>query len=624
MRRMFAACSVVLVFCALGARGAERGPAKITVDLREAPRRILHVHMAIPASAGPLTLYYPKWIPGEHGPNGPITDVAGLKFEAGGQTLRWQRDPADMFAFHCQVPDAADGVNVALDFLEPPASTSGFTSGSSVSDKLAVLNWNQVVLYPSTANIHEYQYQASVILPAHWKSGTALPPDRQEGNTVHFKPVGLATLIDSPVLAGRYFKEVAIGPSDGPPHFLELACDSAKGLEMPDHVKKHFDNLVAQTGALFGARHYRSYRFLISLSDHVAHFGEEHHECTDIRVPERSFIDDDLRKLHMEVMAHEFVHSWNGKYRRPAGLVTKNFQDPERTQLLWVYEGLTQYLGTILTARAGFWTPEVAREYLATVVQGQENQRGRAWRPLEDTATAAQLLYAARPDWTAWRRAVDFYDEGTLLWLDVDTRIRQQTNGQKSLDDFCRLFHGGQTGSPTVVPYRFDDVVSALNIVAPYDWHTFLDHRVHDTAAEPPLDGLHRGGWKLGYSAQRTGYARARDAEGKMVDLSASLGLLLNEQGVVMDIIPRLPGDKSGIGPGMKVVSVRGRQWSTETVRAAVADSTKTKEPLQLVLDNDSYLHRHALDYHGGPRYPKLEHENGKPDLLGQILKARP
>ena len=380
---------------------------------------------------------------------------------------------------------------------------------------------------------------------------------------------------------------------------------------------------MVQTGLLFGARHYRSYRFLITLSDHVAHFGEEHHESTDIRLPEKWLTDPQVRKAANSVVAHEFVHSWNGKYRRPAGLVTKDYQEPERTGLLWVYEGLTEYLGTVLTARAGFWTPETTREYLATVVQGQENQRGRSWRPLEDTAIAAQLLYAARPDWAAWRRSTDFYDEGTLLWLDVDTLIRKQTGGKKSLDDFCKEFHGGPGGQPKTVPYTFEDVVHALEKVTPYDWKGLLTRRVTETAAHAPLDGLHRGGWRLAYGKDPTDFASAVRALNKTVDLTASLGLLLNEDGMVVDIIPNTPADKAHMGPGMKVVGVVGRSWSADRIRDAVKASGKTRRPLALLVNNDDYLHLHRLDYHGGAKYPRLERSPHEADLLDAILKGR-
>lgn len=610
--------------CLPYAGAAGNGPVTITVDATEAPRRMIHARLAIPVTPGPLTLYYPKWIPGEHAPNGPITDLAGLKFEANGQRLNWRREPADMFAFRLQVPDRASELNVALDFLEPPSTPGGFTSGSSTTDKLAILNWNQVVLYPSDADTHKIEYRASVRLRPGWKFGTALPVEGKDKdkNTVQFKPVTLARLIDSPLLAGLNFKEVHIGPDTGPQHFLELAADTPEALKMPDQVKKDFDNLVAQTGKLFGARHYRSYHFLITLSDFVAHFGEEHHESTDIRVALHWLTNADTRKASSSVMAHEFVHSWNGKYRRPAGLITKNYQDPERTGLLWVYEGLTEYLGTVLSARAGFWTPQTTREYLATVVQAQENQRGRTWRPLEDTAVAAQLLYAARPDWSAWRRSVDFYDEGTLLWLDVDTLIRHQTGGKKSIDDFCKEFYGGPSGQPQTVPYKFDDVVHALNTVVPYDWKTLLTRRITGTPAHAPVAGLHRGGWKLAYGAEPTSFATAAESLRKVVDLTASVGLMLSDDGVVVDLIPGTAADRAGIGPGMKVVGVAGRQWSAAAIRAAVKATAKSKKPMALLLNNDDYLHTHPLDYHDGARYPRLE-RNTEPDLLDAILKAR-
>ncbi len=559
------AVRVLLVLVAAGACSvearAQAAPMTLTLDASDAPRRILEGKLVIPAKPGPLTLYYPKWIPGEHGPTGPITDVAGLRITANGKGIPWRRDDVDMYAIHCKVPQGADAVEVSLNFLSPPGGT-GFSSAASCTPHLAMLNWNQVLLYPGGRPVREIQCRASLRLPAGWKFGTALPVRKQEGQLVEFEPVSLETLVDSPVVCGAHFRDVPIGPKGGP-HSVALACDSAAGLEMSPAMKADLDRLIVEGEKLFGSRPYRSYKFLVALSDHVAHFGLEHHESSDNRMSERILLDDRMRKNWWAMLLpHEYVHSWNGKYRRPADMVTDTFQQAQRTRLLWVYEGLTQYLGVVLTARCGLWTPEQFRDYVAWAAEWAGNQRGRAWRPLDDTAAAAQLLFYARGDWASWRRGVDFYDEGLLLWLDIDTLIREKTQGKKSLDDFCRRFHGGESGPPQVKTFTLEDVVADLNAVVAHDWKGLLQKRVASPAKEPPLDGITRGGWKLTYGEKQTDLHEANDGEAKLIDLAASVGLVLKEDGTVADVVPGKSAHKAGVGPGMKLIAVNSRRYT--------------------------------------------------------------
>src|SRR5947209_7589392 len=434
---------------AQGGRGSQA--VRLAVDATDAPRKLFRATEVIPAQPGPLTLYYPEWIPGEHGPTGPILNLTGLKFTAGGKTLEWRRDDVDMYAIHLQVPAGASRVEAKLDFIEP-APGERFSSGASTSSQMACLNWNQLLLYPRASHTDDVTVTASIKLPANWKSGSALPIASQSGTTTNFKPVSLTTLVDSPLIAGAHFREIPITPAGEPrAHFVELAADSEGALAVSDADVEAFKRLVSETGALFGARHYNEYRFIVSASDYVAHFGLEHHQSSDDRVAERSFVDADRRRLVPTLISHEMTHSWNGKYRRPAGLATADYQAPMKGELLWVYEGLTNYLGEVLAARSGLQSPEDFREVLATTAAYLDNRQGRTWRPLWDTAIAAQLLYNAPQEWDNWRRDVDYYDEGTLIWLDADVTIRQQTNGTKSLNDFCRLFAGGQAGAPKVV-----------------------------------------------------------------------------------------------------------------------------------------------------------------------------
>ncbi|HEY8885729.1 MAG TPA: M61 family peptidase, partial [Chloroflexota bacterium] len=466
------------------------GLLTLAVDAREVDRKLFHAREMIPANPGPLTLVYPKWLPGEHAPTGPITDLVGLTFSAAGKPVTWQRDLVDMYAFHLDVPPGAQAVEATFDFLSA-ASTSGFSSAASVTPHLAVVTWNQLLLYPQGTKTDDVQIQASLKLPAGWKYGTALKASSTNAEELTFAPVSLTTLVDSPVLAGEFLLPISLDASSRPVE-IDVAADSGASLEISPELTAKLKRLVAEADVMFGARHYTNYHFLLSLSDHVAHFGLEHHQSNDSRVYEKALLD---QSPSLGVVAHEYVHSWNGKYRRPAGLSTPDFQTPMQGDLLWVYEGLTQYLGYVLAVRSGLWTEQYYRERLAQVAAYLDTLPGREWRPLVDTTIAAQLLYAAPNNWAALRRGTDFYDEGWLIWLDADTMIRQLSAGKMSLDDFCRKFHGGTSGSPMVKPYTLDDVVEALNEVAPYDWRTFLTSRVNRIGGHAPLDGLVRGGW---------------------------------------------------------------------------------------------------------------------------------
>ncbi len=602
---------------------AARGTISLFIDASDAPRKILHARLTIPVEPGPLALSYPKWIPGEHGPTGPLTDVAGLKITAAGKRLEWQRDMVDMYQVRCTVPTGVPAVEVSFDFMTA-ASPEGFSSAASATQALLLLSWNQVLVYPTGEPSDALTYAASLQLPSGWRFGTALPVERREGATIRFTPVSLTTLIDSPVLSGANFRSVDLTPGEKPDHFLDMACDGSAGLEMPPAEITHYRRLIAESYALFGARHYRQYHFLLSLSDHIAHFGLEHHESSDDRSFERMWTDDDLRIASSNLLPHELVHSWNGKYRRPADLATANFQEPMKDDLLWVYEGLTQYLGFVLGARSGVRSLEQSKENLALRAAYLDHRPGRTWRPLIDTAVEAQLLYEAPDFWESWRRGTDFYDEGLLIWLEADALIRQKSQGRHSLDDFCHRFHGGVSGPPKVVPYTLDDVVKTLNEVEPYDWRTFLDTRIESLSPRAPMGGIEASGWRVVYVDSLPPFLNSLEEADKHVDMMFSLGIRVEkENGIIQDVVPGMPAEKAGVAPGMKLVAVNGRHWCKELLREVVRASKTSKEPIELLVDNGEFYRSLRVDYHGGERYPRLERVGGRPDLLSEILSPR-
>ncbi|GAC1623167.1 MAG: tetratricopeptide repeat protein [Candidatus Acidiferrum sp.] len=625
----------ILVLCFLWAsfatippatQGAQQ-PVRVAVDLRDAPKRIFHSKLEFPVKSGPLTLVYPKWIPGEHSPTGPILDLTGLHFRAGGKEIPWRRDDVDMYAFHCEIPAGMTALEVSLDYLSP-VDVAGSRERPSATQKLALLNWYMVVLYPQGQKSDDLEFIASLRIPLGWNYGTALPVARASGEQIEFQQATLTRLIDSPVIMGEYMRTIELSKDQKPEHFLHIAADGAAALAATPEQIQHLRQLVAETGTLFGARHYRRYDFLLSLSDNVTPDGVEHNESSDNRTPERLFLDPDLFETETDLLPHEFFHSWNGKYRRPAGLTPPDYQTPLQGELLWVYEGLTMYYGNILSTRSGFWTPGRLRENLAGVAAYLNERPGRAWRDLQDTAVAAQLLYSSPAAGSSWRRGVDYYDESTLIWLEVDTLIRHESQGKKSLDDFCRKFHGGESGDPKVVPYTFDDVVSTLQEIAPYDWRTFFTQRLNSHGPGAPLGGIENSGWKLIFNETMNERQRAEEMANHRVDLQFSLGLSVNYPGAensdeITEVIWGGPAAQAGVLAGTKLVAVNGRKWTPEVLREAVRRAKGGKDPIELLLENQDYFQTIRVNYHGGERYPHLEHIAGKPDLLTEIGKMR-
>jgi predicted metalloprotease with PDZ domain len=603
------------------AAGVPAPHVSIVVDATEAPRKIFHARLTIPAKPGSLTLYYPKWIPGEHGPTGPIQDLAGLKFTANGQVLAWRRDLLDGWTFHVEVPAGVSAIEASLDFISPAGAEGIYTGGATATDRMAVLNWNDVVLYPAGWTSDDLTYTASLRLPANWKFGTSLSVASQAAGEITFAPVSLTMLVDGPVITGEFLKVVPLNPGQTPPVELDVAADSAAALDAPPEVWEQYKNLVKQTDALFGAQHYRDYHFLFSLSDHVAHFGLEHHESNDSRLWERALIEPNKRLLGAGLLSHEFVHSWNGKYRRPSDLATPDYEKPMQTDLLWVYEGLTQYLGEILTGRMGQRTPEEFRDALAYTAAELDHTPGRAWRNLQDTADGVPAMQDAPPQWKSWRRGLDYYPEDELNWLWADTIIRQQTHGQKSLDDFCRIFHGPPSGPPQVKPYTFDDIVSALNQVAAYDWRGFWTERLTNHGPGAPLGGIEGSGWKVVYDETRSPLVQALEGEGKYANAEYSIGLRLKADGTISDTVEGMPAAQAGVGPGMKVVAINGRKFSTDVLSDALRAGKTGSAALELLVENTDYYKTYKLDYHGGEKFPHLVRDESKPDLLSDIIK---
>lgn len=615
---------IAFVSCPLAVHAAGPPPhINITLDATDAPRKIFHAQLTIPASPGTLTLFYPKWIPGEHAPSGPAIDLAGLKFTGNGQILKWRRDLADNWTVHVEVPNGVQEVHASLDYLSPVESEQGlFTAGASATQKMTVISWNQDLLYPQGWTADQIMYSATVRFPSGWKFGTALPVASHSGDEIQFAPVSLYTLVDSPIIAGEFLKIVPLNEGQDPPVEMDIAADSTIALDPPQEVWDEYSNVVKQSVTLFGATHYRAYHFLFSLSDHVAHFGLEHHESNDSRSEERTLIDPILKALHADLLTHEYVHSWNGKYRRPADLTTSDYQQTMQDDLLWVYEGLTEYLGDVLAGRSGLRTPQETRDVLARIAAMLDHRSGRTWRNLQDTGDAAALLYYTPKEFESWRRTTDYYEEGELDWLWADSIIRQKTGGKKSIDDFCKLFYGAPSTPPMVKTYTFDDVMNALNQTAAYDWRGFWNERLTNHGPGAPLGGIENTGWKLTYDENRSEIIRAWEEDNRTIDAAYSAGLLIKEDGEIQDTIEGMDPARAGIGPGMKIVAVNGRRFTPQVFRDALFEGKNSSQPLQLLIENTDYFRTFSLNYHGGEKYPHLVRDDSKPDELSDIIRA--
>jgi predicted metalloprotease with PDZ domain len=606
-------------------------PMELAVDATDAPRGVFHSHLMIPAAPGPLTLAYPKWVQGEHAPSGPIMQVVGFTVSAAGKTLAWHRDPLEMFLVRVEVPAGAREVEVNFDYLSPPEEINGLGYGETpnATPHLLIVDWHDLLVYPLGADAREIPVRATLRLPAGWRYDTALDaPDKRDkkDGPVTFAPTSLYTLIDSPVLAGEIFQTLDLGPPEAPVH-LSMAADQRSSLAVSEARLAAYRRVPAEALALFGARHYRAYRWLLALSDAIDHNGLEHHESSDDRGPANMFTDEAELLREGTLLPHEYVHSWNGKYRRPAGLATRDPQQALDTGLLWVYEGLTRYLGDfLLTSRSGIRSLETTREYIAWVAANQDHNRpGRRWRPLADTAVAAQILSGLPNPWTASRRPLDYYDESGLIWLEADTIIRQKSGGAKSLDDFCHAFHGGASAAPEVKPYTADDVYAALGAVVAYDWKGFFAERVYAVQPRAPLGGVVNAGWKLVYSDQPNEFQKLRAKSSKRIDESFSLGIWVKDDGTIDDIVAGSPAWEAGLGPGMKLVAVGGRAWTPEALPEEVQAAKGSAAPIEIAALHGDALKTFRVNYHDGERYPHLERDASRPDLLAAILapKAR-
>ena len=596
------------------------GVLRLAVDATDLARRIVRVHEVVPVTAGRVTLLYPEWIPGAHAPEGPIDKLAGLVVRANGARLDWTRDDVDMYAFHVEVPRNVAELELEFQYLSPVSSEVGATE---ISSDIVILEWTSVVLYPAGYYARQIPVEASVTLPEGFGFGCALEPAGGQGARHDFRRTTLETLGDSPLYAGRHHREIDLTPAGSAPVRLQVFADRADELVATDAELSAHRALVTQAYRLYGSHHYDHYDFLFSLSDRVHYAGTEHHQSSEDGLRGNYFTEWDKGVADRSLLAHEYTHSWNGKFRRPADLWTPTYNVPMRNSLLWVYEGQTEYWGDVLTARAGLRTPTEALETLAATAAYYDYMAGREWRTLADT-TNDEIINPRRPmSWESWQRFEDYYDESELVWLDVDTLIRERSHNARSLDDFARRFFSINDGSYVPVTYRFDDVVATLNAVEPYDWATFLNHRLYSHERGAPLDGIVRGGYVLSYDDTPNVYTASREAEHKTVELRYSLGLTAEHDGTIREVLWDSPAFKAGLTSGIQITAIDGAAFDADLLKTVVRLAKDGKEPLHLLVKQNSRYRNVDIDYHGGLRYPHLKRDDKRPALLDSILAPR-
>ena len=597
------------------------GMMHLEVDATDLDHRIYHIRQTIPvAKSGPMVLLYARWIPGTHSPDGPLHNFAGIKITVAGKSVKWTRDPADVYAFHVDVPSGAKALDIEAQYLTPVESSQG---GAAMTREMLRLNWYATAVYPAGYFARQIQVEASLKLPEGWQFATALETASTARTVTVFKAVSFETLVDSPVIAGKYFQKIDLDPGGRSRVTLNVMADEPEFLEVSPKVLAIHRELVRQADKLYGARHFDHYDFLLSLSDRLGGAGIEHQRSSDNGADPKYFTTWDTAFLSRDLLSHEYNHSWNGKYRRPADLWTPNFNVPMRDSLLWVYEGQTQYYGWVLQTRAGFLTKQQSLDSLAGTAAAYDVRAGRTWRNLQDTTNDPIIASRRNIPWTSWQRSEDYYQEGLLLWLDVDTLIRQRSGGRRSLDTVARAFFGINDGDWGQVTYTFEDIVRALNAVEPHDWATFLRTRLDETTPRAPLDGLERGGYRLVYGETPTDLAKANETRRKVTDLTYSLGAVVDSTGKFTSVMWDSPIFKAGVTTAVQIVAVNSIAYDGEKLKAAVKATKENGPPIELLIKQGDLYRSIKVDYHGGLRYPRLERINGTPALLDDILDRR-
>ncbi len=593
------------------------GTLTIHVDATDTARAIYRVRQTIPVpGAGPLVLLYPEWLPGNHAPRGPIASIAGLKISANGRPIAWRRDPAYVYGFHLEVPPGVRTVDVEFQHLSPTQSAQGRVT---MTPDMLNAQWEKMSLYPAGYFVRNIMITPSITLPEGWSAATSLDVASRRGNRITYRTVNYETFVDSPLFAGRYYRREKLAPDVN----LNIFADRPQDLEATPEQSAAHRRLVDQTLKTFGSKHYDEYEFLLALTEQLGGIGLEHLRSSENSHPREYFTDWNIGSAGRDLLAHEYAHSWNGKYRRGADLFTPDYRTPMENSMLWLYEGQTQFWGNILSARSGIMPIEDVKSELARTAAFYDILPGRSWRPLVDT-TNDPIVLARRPQpYPSWQRAEDYYSEGMLIWLDVDSIIRERTGGQRSIDDFARAFFGVNPNDEGILPYTFDDVVRTLNGVAPYEWAAYLRSRTEQTGAAP-LDWIKRAGYRLVYRETPSPYFKSREKDREILDLTYTIGVTIGKEGNISGVAWDSPLFNQGVTGGSQIVAVNGRKFTNDDLKGAITAAKGGKEPIRLLIKKGDLYQTVNLDYHGGLRYPALEKIGTGASSLDALLAPRP
>ena len=594
------------------------GTLQLTVDASDVTRGIFRVRQHVPVTGpGDFVLLYPKWIPGGHTPRGEISKVAGFRAKAGGRELRWVRDTLDVTAFHVTVPEGVSAIDVEFQYLSPTDNNQG---RAVATPDMASIQWISNSMYPAGYYVRNIPVQASVIVPNGWKVATALRPSGQAGNRVDYPVTSYEILMDSPLIAGPHYRRIPLTNDVA----IDVVADTEEELAAkPEQIAAH-KRLVDQALKTFGAEHYDHYDFLLTISDTLGGIGLEHHRSSEDGVKRGYFTEWDNRLRDRNLLPHEYVHSWNGKFRRGADLWTPDYRTPMQDSLLWVYEGQTQFWGYVLGVRSGMLSKEDTLDAIAsTAAAYSTGTPGRTWRSLVDTTNDPIISSRSPQAWRSWQRSEDYYSEGQLIWMDVDRIIRQQSKGKRSIDDFARTFFGIRDGDWGEVTYTLDDVVKTLNQVQPYDWRAYLERKVYDVAAQPPLEGITAGGYRLVYAAEPTKWVKNSEALGENSDLTYSGGFAVGNDGKVSSVLWDSAAFNAGLTVGSQIVAVNGRTFKPDALKQAIKNAGGNNPSPELLIKDGEVYRTVKLDWHGGLRYPRLEKVGKGQGTLDALLAPR-
>jgi predicted metalloprotease with PDZ domain len=595
------------------------GTLQLTVDATDVTRGIFRIRERVPVtSAGDLVLLYPKWVPGGHSPRGDIKNVTGIRVSANGQLLKWVRDSRDVFAFHVNVPQGVKAVDVEFQYVSSTADNQGRTV---MTPEMSSIQWLSLSMYPAGYYVRQIPVQPTVIVPNGWKVATALRPSAQTGGRFDYPVTSYEILMDSPLIAGAYHRAIPLSPYVT----LDVIGDTPAELAAtPEQIAAH-KRLVEQAVKNFGAQHYDHYNFLLTISNNLGGNGLEHHRSSEDGVRRGYFTDWENKLRDRNLLPHEYSHSWDGKYRRPADLWTPDYNTvPMEGSLLWVYEGQTQFWGYVLGARSGMLSKQDTLDAIAaTAATYSTGTPGRAWRPLVDTTNDPTAAGRAPQPWRSWQRSEDYYSEGQLIWIDVDRIIRTQSGGKRSIDDFARAFYGVRDRDYGDLTYTLDDVVATLNRVQPYDWRSYLQRRVYDVAASPPLEGINEGGYKLIFTPEATKWIKSAEKSGKNNDLTYSGGFVVGNDGKISSVLWDSAAFNAGLTIGSQITAVNGRDFDGDALKDSIkAAAGNGRAPELLIHDGDVYR-TVKLDWRGGLRYPRLQKVGSGPGTLDALLAPR-